>query len=669
MLPSQLLGRVMRLSTLATIAVLLVSTRSAAQPDFSIADSAFQDSFCEAVIDNDPAGDVTSDHRDIIGNSSNSGLSFTDDGTFLYARMRVTDSPASQSNTTICSGSNKQMKPFGWGILLDVDEDGTNYEVQILLKGTGNNASQQVYLRTNGANRVANPGSVTDSAEDPPDDIGDTNECPAGKTCEWQFDPCTHGHFKDTGVDLDMDGTTDWFVTFAIPLATLVDAINQIPGQARTLPLSGRLGLWGGTSSSGNTLNTDNTCLANSNTPATLSGTAGDPLFIGTYVSITSPGDGATVTTATPTLSGESEPGADVELTIGDGTNSTSSPSDVTRDSGTGAWSYDIPAGWGYGHGDTKTITVTADDGDATSSEAVTITVSTCGNGVKDGLETDVDCGGGVCGTCDNGESCNIGADCTDGSCVALICQAAGCNDMTENGDETDVDCGGPACAGCPDGDACLENADCISGSCDTVTTLTCLAPTCSDSVENGSETDVDCGGSCPQDCDDGEGCITGSDCASGVCSGNICQAPTCSDGVLNGTETDTDCGGSCPDACDVGEGCAGGSDCVTGVCTGSLCQAPSCGDGVKNGSETDVDCGGSCPQKCDDTEGCAIAGDCLSDVCIGSICQPPTCSDGARNGDETDVDCGGSCPDDCDDGEACLTPGDCISKVCTGNI
>ena len=33
------------------------------------------------------------------------------------------------------------------------------------------------------------------------------------------------------------------------------------------------------------------------------------------------------------------------------------------------------------------------------------------------------------------------------------------------------------------------------------------------------------------------------------VCTGNVCQAPSCSDGVQNGNETDLNCGGgTCPD-------------------------------------------------------------------------------------------------------------------------
>ena len=68
---------------------------------------------------------------------------------------------------------------------------------------------------------------------------------------------------------------------------------------------------------------------------------------------------------------------------------------------------------------------------------------------------------------------------------------------------------------------------------------------TCTDGIQNGDETGVDCGGSCA-------------------------ACPTCNDGIQNGDETDIDCGGSC-DPC------------------------PTCTDGIQNGDETGIDCGGSC--------------------------------------------------------------------------
>ncbi|MEM0992666.1 MAG: fibronectin type III domain-containing protein [Bacteroidota bacterium] len=112
------------------------------------------------------------------------------------------------------------------------------------------------------------------------------------------------------------------------------------------------------------------------------------------------------------------------------------------------------------------------------------------------------------------------------------------CDDGIQNGDETGVDCGGS----CPP--------------CQT-------EPTCDDGIQNGDETGVDCGGSCPP-----------------------CQTePTCDDGIQNGDETGVDCGGSCPP-----------------------CQTePTCDDGIQNGDETGIDCGGSCPP------------------CQVSVCEIPT--------------------------------------------
>ena len=87
-------------------------------------------------------------------------------------------------------------------------------------------------------------------------------------------------------------------------------------------------------------------------------------------------------------------------------------------------------------------------------------------------------------------------------------------------------------------------------------------APTCTDGLQNGTETGVDCGGSCP-----------------------ACP-PTCDDGIQNGTETGIDCGG---------------------VSSGETC--PSCGCGAGR-CEDDGDCAASVPY-CDlaadviDTDGC----------------------------------------------------------------
>ncbi len=204
------------------------------------------------------------------------------------------------------------------------------------------------------------------------------------------------------------------------------------------------------------------------------------------------------------------------------------------------------------------------------------------------------------------------------------------CTDGVQNGQETGVDCGGPTCPACPTN--CTDNEVVLTIVLDnypeetswtitnsggsvvasggtygsqpdgsTVIVSECLVDGCYDFTINDTYGDGIC-------CAYGQGSYVLSDAggntlASGGAFGssettNFCvgggSGPTCTDGVQNGQETGVDCGGPVCPAC------------------------PTCNDGIQNGSETDVDCGGpDCP------------------AC-------PTCFDGVQNGQETGVDCGG---------------------------
>jgi|GEM_PF-1420844 len=72
--------------------------------------------------------------------------------------------------------------------------------------------------------------------------------------------------------------------------------------------------------------------------------------------------------------------------------------------------------------------------------------------------------------------------------------------------------------------------------------------PTCEDGMQNGDETDVDCGNSCGATCEDGEGCDDGADCVSGMCDE---KTLTCTGGdpVAYCDDVDMDGFGD-PDAC-----------------------------------------------------------------------------------------------------------------------
>jgi hypothetical protein len=115
---------------------------------------------------------------------------------------------------------------------------------------------------------------------------------------------------------------------------------------------------------------------------------------------------------------------------------------------------------------------------------------------------------------------------------------------------------------------ACVVNGDCTSNVC--TQAFTCAPASCGDNVKNGTETDIDCGGSACPKCALGKICTVGSDCLSTVCNGT-CQ-PSCSDGVKNQGETDIDCGGPNCGPCALGDDCTSGGDCITGRCISQTC-------------------------------------------------------------------------------------------------
>jgi hypothetical protein len=263
---------------------------------------------------------------------------------------------------------------------------------------------------------------------------------------------------------------------------------------------------------------------------------------------------------------------------------------------------------------------------------------------------------------CADGKDCKVGADCVSLSCQAGKCAAPTSSDGVKNGDETDVDCGGSTGKLCADTKGCKAAADCISKSCQAGK---CAAPTATDGIKNGDETDVDCGGSSGKKCVDNKDCKAAADCASLLCNGTgKCAVPSV-DGVKNGDETDVDCGGANTPKCADAKMCVTGMNCTSLVCVGKICQAPTPTDGVQNADETDIDCGGSSGIKCADAKMCKASADCNSLVCTNSLCQPPTDTDGVKNGGETGVDCGGTSPKKCGDGGGCNAGVDCSSQVC----
>lgn len=274
---------------------------------------------------------------------------------------------------------------------------------------------------------------------------------------------------------------------------------------------------------------------------------------------------------------------------------------------------------------------------------------ASCRNNVQNVGETGVDCGGGNCGPCY--PNCSAG---TNGS-TTFCAQYGSCLCGSGQGN-----CN--ATAECQPGLACSNGKGAQFGFAAKLGL--CLKAHCTNGVQDGGETGLDCGGTdcgtclpaCSGGtpgavnycstclCSSGQGdCNNSYECATGLVCGskngaqfgfsaktNVCVPAHCTNGTQDSTETGVDCGGadcgSCPGICVgtpgsetycVGCKCASGqgdcdasSECVTGLACGSnqgakfgftssvdICVAPHCVNGVLDAAngETDVDCGGPC--------------------------------------------------------------------------
>jgi len=173
---------------------------------------------------------------------------------------------------------------------------------------------------------------------------------------------------------------------------------------------------------------------------------------------------------------------------------------------------------------------------DTSSDEASAVTsgspldgaAASCTDKIRNGDETDVDCGGS-CAPCGANKSCRVDGDCgatasgcdaAHGGCrcddVSKRCVYDHCFDNKSDDGESGLDCGGDVCAVCGLGGGCQQDTDCSSQACDAAS-LKCIANPCSDHRQDGRETDVDCGGAntCVR-CRPGMRCLGNGDCQAG---------------------------------------------------------------------------------------------------------------------------------------------------------
>lgn len=152
----------------------------------------------------------------------------------------------------------------------------------------------------------------------------------------------------------------------------------------------------------------------------------------------------------------------------------------------------------------TNTLTVSTPWGPATqtvtSNTCTAVSGGSCSDGIKNGAETDVDCGGNVCSACNAGRTCTLNSDCVSG----LTCFNGVCTSTTAPSPQIVVctSSGGQnATLGDlnNDGVVTLVDAELLARVLNPQSGV--YSPSCFNKIKDGNEQDIDCGGNCGTVC------------------------------------------------------------------------------------------------------------------------------------------------------------------------
>jgi hypothetical protein len=304
------------------------------------------------------------------------------------------------------------------------------------------------------------------------------------------------------------------------------------------------------------------------------------------------------------------------------------------------------------------------------------------------------------------------GAPCLDpktdcpapGACSEAICSGGFCGTKPLASRTPCTSGGGHVCDGAGACIACVVDGDCPGAPNVACSSSTCVAATCADKKKDGTETDVDCGGSCAK-CGLGKACVGASDCASNKCVGAKC---VCATDAQCGTGKYCDATSACKVQLTQGKACTRPGECTTGFCVDGFCcntactgTCQACSGALRGGgAANDGTCGAvkdnTDPKlTCTASPPCGNTGICQAGACkktaAGTVCASAGCSGGSAVSQRTcdgagtcstatttncapyTCDLSGKCKTtcvlqvDCDASCYCATGGVCTAKKLTG--
>jgi hypothetical protein len=136
----------------------------------------------------DVSGDGQNNGREVVGDSTSPAVYVYNDGVDFFVRLRLDTSPLRSAS---------DLRPYGWGLLFDIDGDFSSYEFALLVDGI----REEINFAEN-----TSPTGVGDPA--------DNAETPvSGYPVALDYTP---GNLRAIAATTAFNGDTDYFLDFAV---------------------------------------------------------------------------------------------------------------------------------------------------------------------------------------------------------------------------------------------------------------------------------------------------------------------------------------------------------------------------------------------------------------------------------------------------------------------